>query len=120
MSEVRSKRIASTVRKYVCEKIMELDGNNIITITDVQVSPKYQFAKIYYTSFGSTEDKVCEDFLETNSFLIKKYLVKRLDLRYAIDIKFILDTSLENATKIERILSEISSKAKNELSTADE
>lgn len=107
MSELRAKKLASEIQRLIAQKIFELDGMNLITITGVDVSPKYQYAKVFYRPFARSNDSDCRAFIDKNLFLIKKNLFNNLRLKYAINIEFVYDSSFDEAERIENILRQI-------------
>lgn len=107
MSELRAKKLASEIQRLIAQKIFELDGMNLITITGVDVSPKYQYAKVFYRPFACSNDFDCRAFIDKNLFLIKKNLFNNLKLKYAINIEFVYDSSFDEAERIENILRQI-------------
>lgn len=115
---VRLKKLAKSIQRLVSQKVVELGGGNLLTITDVDLSPKYQNAKIFYVLFGKSSEKDCSTFLKNNLLLIQKYIAENLSLKYAVKLSFAYDKSFDYAEKIESILHGIT--IPNENGTASE
>ncbi len=78
------------------------------TITDVDVSGDYSVAKVYVTFIGKNYKKRDGMIaLERSKGFIRSLLAKRLTIRKVPELRFILDTSLDYADKIEKIIDEI-------------
>jgi len=74
----------------------------IITVTDVEVAQDAKSAKVYLSIFGVSDEeakKVLDGFRSAEHF-IKHKLLKNLRLRYAPDLIFIKDDSIERGSRI--------------------
>ncbi len=79
-------------------------GLGFITIIDVRMSEDLKTAKVYFSIYGSDEEK--KDTLEAlkrSRGYIKFLLGKRVKLKYMPDLNFVLDDSLERVQRIEEI-----------------
>ena len=79
-----------------------------VTLTDVSVSKDLRRAHVYYSIFGTGEQKKqAQEGFESATGYIRKKIGERLQLRYVPDMQFQYDTSLEYGQKMERILEEL-------------
>lgn len=81
----------------------------IISVTDVELSPDYKYAKVFISVFGSDEEKqkIIEAIEESSSF-IRKEVGRRIRLRHTPELKYVLDDSLERGSKITDLIDKIS------------
>ncbi len=89
-------------------------ANLNITITQVLASRDLKQAKIFFVPFGrdSTNSSQIIEALDRATPFLRGQVAKRVKLRYAPILKFELDRSLENASRIDALLEKTS--AKNE------
>jgi ribosome-binding factor A len=79
-----------------------------ISITDVKVDRELSFAEIYVCSIeGSAREKDVINGLDHAQGFLRSELAHRLDLRVFPKLRFHWDPTLENADKIERLISSI-------------
>ena len=77
----------------------------MVTILDVKMTEDLKHAKIYYSIYGSEEEKEkTANALKRSKGYIKFLLGERLKLRYMPDIVFMVDDSYEKLARIEEIL----------------
>jgi ribosome-binding factor A len=108
----RQLRVGETIKRALSEtfrtKIYEqfLDDSSII-ISEVRMTPDLRFAYVYvFFLFNENIDK--KVFLENLNAIIpkvKNILAKQVKLRYLPELKFVLDNSFDEASKINQILS---------------
>jgi ribosome-binding factor A len=79
----------------------------LATITAVQTSPELDHAKVYFTTLGEAEEReeVLAGLRSAAPFL-RRELGKRMHVRRVPELHFEIDRVLEEAQKIERLLSE--------------
>lgn len=111
MGSKRATRVSNVVKKEISEilsKKVKDPRVKLITITDVAMTPDLRLARVYFSFMGEGNEK--DDVLKglsSASGFIRRELGKRLGLRYTPDIVFEYDSSLEYASRIDRILREI-------------
>jgi len=97
------KEVASIV-----EKDLKDPRIGFITITNVELSNDLRHAKIFFSSLGNEEEqKRSLAGLDNAKGFIRKEIASRIQLRYAPEILFRIDNSIEHGVKIAQILSEI-------------
>jgi ribosome-binding factor A len=111
MSGRRQERVADLIRDEVSEIIQrEMDDPRLglVSIMRVEMSPDLRYARIYVSVFGSEDErKQALVALNKASGFIRKTLAPRLRMRAIPDVSFRLDSSMEHAEQIARILREL-------------
>lgn len=108
----RQLRVGETIKRALSDilrtKIHEqfLDNSSVI-ISEVRMTPDLRLAFIYvFFLFNEKVDKkVFLDNLESIAPKVRNILAKQVKLRYLPELKFVLDTSFDEASKINQILS---------------
>jgi ribosome-binding factor A len=107
----RKDRLASEIMKVVSQIVQtEINDDDLgfVTILSSDVSRDLRNSTIYYSVLGNDEQKKKTDIIIRNS---AKYIKKRLNdtirLRYAVSIKLVRQTSIDEAFKIQEILNKI-------------
>lgn len=107
----RSDRVASLLLKEVSQALREDIQNpdiGFVTFLRADVAKDLKNAKVYYSVLGTEDDKLRTDLAIQNSAKeIKKLVNNRIQLRYAIDIRFVREEGLDNAFRVEEILNKI-------------
>ncbi len=114
----RQSKVASEIRKVVSEFITRnaiVESKNsptVISVTDVEVSPCLQHAKIFvsYVSNSLKDDELLES-LAKQTPKIRFHIGKEIKLRFVPEIKFFLDDTFEKAQKIDALLESIHEKS---------
>ncbi len=112
MSVPRSLRVARAIKKEMSEIISRnlkderIDG--LVSITDVECSPDCRRVKIFISVYGQKEQQEgTMEALNDNSSYIRGELGRRIRLRFAPEVSFHLDDSLERGAKVSQILDKI-------------
>jgi ribosome-binding factor A len=113
----RASQVAEELRKIVSMILLE-DLNEprlgFITITRIEMTDDLRFAKIFYSVLGDeTQKEMTREALEKNFGFIKRLAIERINMRYAMDIRFEFDKSIEHSFKIENILKKIKDEEKD-------
>ncbi len=110
----RSHRVGDQILREISDLLLRkvkdprLKG---ITLTDVSVSKDLRRAHVYYSVFGTGEQKkLAQEGFESAKGYIRREIGERLQLRYVPDMRFSFDSSLEYGQKMEKILEELGSK----------
>lgn len=74
-----------------------------VTITGCEVSFDRSACNVYYTCNADDYDEVAQAFMSARG-LIRSLMAKKLPWRVAPELRFILDSSVDNAERIERAL----------------
>jgi len=107
----RVRRVEELVREIISEKLIrDLDIPNIgrLSLTRVEMTPDLKMAKVYFSIFGSDEEKD-QIFTSVKSHKkeIRWLLGSELDLKFVPELQFHIDESLEKAARINELIREI-------------
>lgn len=115
----RKDRVEDQIKKEVSKII----GQNLkdpragfITITSVELSSDLRFAKIFFTVLGDEKEKEdSEKALTSATKFVQQKMATRIRLKYTPQIVFRYDHTLEQALRIEKILSEIQNEKRKKI-----
>ncbi|MDR3256815.1 MAG: 30S ribosome-binding factor RbfA [Endomicrobium sp.] len=110
LSYKRSVRVGELIQKTVSEIVREIKDLNVglVTVMSVKLTDDLLSCRIYYSVFGSQEDKKkADEILKKNTKEVRHQLALRLNLRRTPTISFIYDNTNENATKVFDVLKKI-------------
>ena len=79
-------------------------NSKMITVTEVRMTPDLKTARVYVIPLGGSDIKETVKILTEYSYLVRKALSKRLDIKFLPKLTFVEDNSFEYAEKIERII----------------
>jgi len=99
------KEVSDIIQRHV--KDPRISG--IVSVTDVEVSSDYSYAKVYISVYGSEEQKEQTiEALQDSASYVRGELGKRIRLRHTPEIEFIRDDSLERGSRITDLIDKIS------------
>ena len=84
-------------------KLPNLETSSI-TVTEVRMTPDLKNARVYVLPLGGTKSEEKIKVLKDFSFLIRKVLSKKVDLKFLPKIHFVKDESFDYAEKIEKLI----------------
>ena len=84
-------------------KVPNLETNKI-TVTEVRMSPDLKNARTYIIPLGGEDAENILNLLTNFSYLVRKALSKKIDLKFLPKISFINDNSFDYAEKIEKLI----------------
>ena len=84
-------------------KIPNLETNNI-TVTEVKMSQDLKIAKAYVLPLGGKDADTIVNILKEFSFLIRRVLSKKINMKFLPKVLFAKDESFEYAEKIENLI----------------
>ena len=84
-------------------KVPNLETKNI-TVTEVRMSPDLKNARAYVLPLGGKNVDNAVSTLTEFSYLVRKALSKKLDMKFLPRISFIGDKSFDYAEKIEKLI----------------
>lgn len=108
----RRQRIASLIARNISDIVLfDLKKTifKLVSINQVDVTPDYQFAKVYVSHLDQRKIDEAVDELNANKGLIRSFLAKKMDIYKVPDIVFIRDDTYENGERIEQILKDLKS-----------
>src|SRR5437867_4812456 len=121
MPNRRQIQVADSIQQhmsYLLQRVLKDPRIGFATITRVEMSPDLKYARVYVSVMGTPEEQQATmDALASGKGCIRHELAQRLDLRFAPEIQFNLDTSAEYSEHIARLLNEL--KAEEEARAAE-
>ena len=79
-------------------------ASHLVTVPEVRLSPDLRLATIYVMPLGGRDgDKVLEA-LEHNKKFLRGEIARRVNLKFAPDIRFRIDERFDEVDRIERLL----------------
>ncbi len=106
----RSSRVAEQVRRELAELIqLEVKDPRVglVTLTDVEISPDYAHAKVFFTSLKG-ESGVGEVLagLRAASGFLRRELGRRIRIHTLPELHFAYDRSVEQGDRLSRLIDE--------------
>jgi ribosome-binding factor A len=106
----RARKLAERIKVLVAEALERAVKDpdlGFVTITDVRVTPDLQNASIYFTVYGTPEEKAqSAEIIEKNRGLIRREVGRGLSIRLTPTIEFIPDEVPEIAAHLNGLLAE--------------
>ena len=84
-------------------KVPTLETKNI-TVTEVRMSPDLKNARAYVIPLGGKDIEKAVNILTEFSYLIRKALSKKIDMKFLPRVSFVGDKSFDYAEKIEKLI----------------
>ena len=86
-------------------KIPDLN-TKLVTITEVKMSSDLKSARAYVIPLGGKETEKTVNILTEFSYLVRKALSKKLDIKFLPRLHFVGDESFDYAERIEKLIKE--------------
>ena len=106
--QARARKVADRIKSLVAEYVefrLKDERVGFLTITDVRVTGDLQHASVFYTVFGSDEEREqTAEALAENKGRIRSHVGKGLGIRLTPSLEFIADAIPEGAANIEDAL----------------
>ncbi|MEU3308487.1 30S ribosome-binding factor RbfA [Nocardiopsis sp. NPDC055551] len=104
----RARKIADRIQRIVAEMLdrrIKDPRLGFVTVTDARITADLRDATVYYTVFGSPEEKAASAAaLESAKGVIRSEVGKQTGIRHTPSLAFVLDDVQENAQHIEELL----------------
>ena len=81
-------------------------NTKLITVTEVKMSSDLRSARAYVIPLGGKETKKTVNILTEFSYLVRKALSKKLDIKFLPKLYFVEDKSFDYAERIEKLIKE--------------
>ena len=81
-------------------------NTKLITVTEVKMSSDLRSARAYVIPLGGKETKRIVNILTEFSYLVRKALSKKLDIKFLPKLYFVEDKSFDYAERIEKLIKE--------------
>jgi ribosome-binding factor A len=106
----RARKIADRIKVIVAEYLefrVKDERLGFVTITDARVTGDLQHASVFYTVFGTDEErKATADALEANKGRIRSAVGKGIGIRLTPSVEFIADALPEGAAHLEDLVAQ--------------
>src|SRR5881275_787166 len=106
----RQLRVGELVRHAVADILAQgsvhdpdLEGH-IITVPEVRMSPDLKLATIYVMPLGGRDTETVIAALERNKKFLRGEVARRVNLKFAPDVRFRVDERFDEAERIEKLL----------------
>jgi ribosome-binding factor A len=106
----RQLRVGEIVRHAVAEILAngsvhdpDLEGH-IITVPEVRMSPDLKLATVYVMPLGGRDSEKVIAALARNKKFLRGEVARRVNLKFAPDIRFRVDERFDEAERIEKLL----------------
>ena len=106
----RALRVGELVRHALADMLTRgevhdpvLEGH-MITIPEVRMSPDLKLATVYVMPLGGRDAKAVVDALDNNKRFLRGEVGRRVNLKFAPDLRFRIDDRFEEAERIEKLL----------------
>ena len=106
----RQLRVGEAVRHALAEVLSQgevhdpvLEGH-MITVPEVRMSLDMRLATIYVMPLGGRDEKAVVAALERNKRYLRGVIARKVNLKFAPDIRFRLDERFDEAERIEKLL----------------
>ncbi len=110
-SETRVRRVEEAVKAEIAALLVKgLKDPRIgfVSIMTVRVSPDLRSANVYVSLYGSeTEKKSSLAGLRSSAGFVRKHVGKVLRLRFAPEIRFLEDNTLDEVYRLEKVFKEL-------------
>lgn len=120
MPSIRQKQVAEMIRRSF-STILQQEGAYIfgpsvfVTVTEVQVTPDYNIARIYLSVFNTENKQEAILQMESHKTRLKQALAARIGkkIRRMPDLQFYLDDTVDEMYRVEALLQKIRGKDSN-------
>ena len=123
MSDARTRRLAERISKLVAELLERRIKDprlGFVTVTEARLTPDLREAKVYYTVFGSPEEREeTAAALRSATGIIRSEVGRIIGLRHAPSIEFVADVLPDSARRIDDLVA-AARRADEELAQARE
>jgi ribosome-binding factor A len=107
----RAKQVAEELRKIITQILLEDLSDprlGFVTVTNVEVTDDLRLGRIFYSVLGPEEKKEStKEALEEELASIRRMAAERINMKFAMDIRFEVDPSIDNSFRIDQILKKI-------------
>ncbi|MEC5386674.1 30S ribosome-binding factor RbfA [Uliginosibacterium sp. H3] len=104
----RSSRVVEQIKRELAELIrLEVKDPRVgfITITDVEITPDYAHAKVFFSSLKGKEgaEEIQEGLRRASSFL-RRELGRRVRIHTTPELHFVYDNSMEEGSRMSALI----------------
>lgn len=103
------KEMGRVISKVLMEEVKNPKVKGLVSVTNINVTEDLKFADVYFSIMGQENvntDEVIEGLNQIKGFL-RKRVAEEIEIRYIPEIRVKLDTSIEHAIKISKLLNDL-------------
>ncbi|GJE44023.1 30S ribosome-binding factor RbfA [Methylobacterium soli] len=106
----RQQRVAELIRHAIAEVLQRGDiqdpvlSAHVITVPEVRMSPDLKLATAYIMPLGGQDEAPVIAALERNRKILRQEVARRVNLKYAPELRFRRDETFDEAARIDALL----------------
>jgi ribosome-binding factor A len=106
----RQQRVAELVRHALAEVLARGDlqddvlAGHVVTIPEVRMSPDLRLATAYVMPLGGRDEEPVLAALNRNRKALRTEVARRVNLKFAPDLRFLRDETFDEAARIDALL----------------
>ena len=106
----RQQRVAELVRHALAEVLQRGDiqdpvlGRHVVTVPEVRMSPDLKLATAYVMPLGGQDEAPVIAALERHRKVLRQEVARRVNLKFAPELRFRRDETFDEADRIDRLL----------------
>ena len=106
----RQQRVAELIRHALAEVLQRGDiqdpvlGTHVVTVPEVRMSPDLKLATAYVMPLGGLDEAPVIAALERHRKVLRQEVARRVNLKYAPELRFRRDETFDEAARIDRLL----------------
>ena len=106
----RQLRAGEVIRHAIAEILSRGDVHDpvlqghVITVPEVRMTADLRLATIYVMPLGGRDEKAVLDALDRNKRYLRGVIARKVNLKFAPDIRFRVDERFDEAERIEKLL----------------
>src|SRR6516162_2340765 len=106
----RQLRVGELIRHELADMLSRGDIHDpvveahMITVPEVRMSPDLRLATIYVMPLGGRDEKDVIEALDRNKRYVRGEIARRVNLKFAPEIRFRIDERFDEAERIEKLL----------------
>ena len=103
-------RVAELIRHATSELLARHEINDpvlethVVTVPRVKMSPDLKLATLYVMPLGGKDSEVVLKALDKHRAFLRSEVARRINLKFAPDLRFKVDDSFDNASQIDALL----------------
>jgi len=106
----RQQRVAELVRHALAEVLSRGDiqdpvlASHVVTVPEVRMSPDLRLATAYVMPLGGRDETAVIQALERHKKVLRQEVARRVNLKFAPELRFRRDDSFDEAARIDALL----------------
>jgi ribosome-binding factor A len=106
----RQLRVGELIRHELADMLSRGDIHDpviqahMITVPEVRMSPDLRLATIYVMPLGGRDEEKVLEALDRNKKYVRGVIARRINLKFAPEIRFRIDERFDEAERIEKLL----------------